>query len=214
MHVNTRLEASPVAGVRILYPDGLGLVSSSLGLDACTLPASQYAEILVSTSGLGGCSPNAVMAYGTARAIVRLVQSGQIIPEYAALTVLSGPLTSGQLQLVLYIDGQHPFGARILVAGQATGAPAPFGGALQVAFPQIASLQDLATISLTDLNISIGTRRITYYAHGRPYHPDGVALPDRCPRRGFRFAVTLTFAVTSARAATAHATVPCSALHA
>jgi len=61
---------------------------------ACARPASSR-PILISSSGLGGCPPNAVMAYGTARADVRLVQSGQVIPEYATLTVLSGPIEHG-----------------------------------------------------------------------------------------------------------------------
>ncbi len=208
LHVDTRQEPSPVTSVRLSYAQGLGVVSSSLGLDSCVRPASEFQAILISSSGLGGCPPNAVMAYGTARAIVRLVQGGQVIPEYASLTVLSGPIEHGALQLVLFIDGQRPFGARLILAGQAVTAPSPYGGALVVQFPQIASLEDVATIYLTDLQLTLGSPKIRYFDHGRPYWPGGIALPDRCPSRGFPFAVALAFRDGTHRAASTTAQCP------
>lgn len=207
LHVDTRQEPSPVTSVRLSYAAGLGVVSSSLGLDSCVRPASEFQAILISSTGLGGCPPDAVMAYGTARAIVRLVQNGQVIPEYANLTVLSGPIEHGVLQLVLFIDGQRPFGARLILAGQAVAAPSPYGGALVVQFPQIASLEDLATIYLTDLQLTLGSPKIRYYDHGHSYWPGGIALPDRCPVHGLRFAVALNFRDGTHRAAST--TTPC-----
>jgi hypothetical protein len=207
LHVDRIRQASPVTAARLFYPRGLGVVSSGLGLAACERPASEFEAVLISGSGLGGCPPNAVMAYGTVRAEVRLNQTGQVIPEYATLTVLSGPLDHGRLQLVIFIDGQRPFGGRFILSGEAVGASAPYGGALIVRFPQVASLQDIATIALTDLQLSVGSKRIIYFENGVPFHPEGTALPERCPSAAFQFAVDLEFQSGQHRGA--RTTVPC-----
>lgn len=200
-----RLTRAPLTEVRFAYPRGLGIVSSGLGLATCTRPASDFAQVLIAAPGLGGCPPNAVMGKGTARALVRL-SSGQVIREYATVTLLSGPLQQGALGLVVYVDGQRPFGAKLAFAGEVRGAPAPYGGALAVRMPVVPGLEDVATISLVELRIVIGSHRIRYYErrHGRTvsYHPDGIQLPDRCPAGGFRFRAQVGFADGSRRSAT------------
>ena len=75
-----RLTRAPLTEVRFAYPRSLGLVSSGLGLAACTRPASDFAQVLITAPGLGGCPPNAVMGVGTALALVRL-NNGQTIPS-------------------------------------------------------------------------------------------------------------------------------------
>lgn len=210
LHVDTRRERSPVARVRLAYADGLGVVLSGLGLAACQPPASAFQAVLVTSTGLGGCPTNSVMAYGALHAEVRLVETGQVISEYATLTVLSGPIANAQLQLVVFIDGQRPFGGRFLLPGATADTQSPFGGALTVRFPDVPGLADIATVSLTDLQVSIGSPQIRYYDHGRVYHPSGIALPAACPAGGFRFAVALRFKNnTLARARTA---IPCQTL--
>lgn len=193
LHVDTRRIPSPVTAIRLSYPRGLGVVSSGLGLAACRRPDTEFQAILITSHGLGGCPAAAVMGYGTALATVRLVANNQVIPEYAKLSVLSGPIESGRLKLVIFIDGVRPFGARLILAGAAAGARRPYGGALQVTFPQIASLKETAVINLTDLQVTIGSPRIYYYEHGHAYRPDGIALPTRCPRGGFKFRLDLDF---------------------
>jgi hypothetical protein len=202
-------QAQPTV-VRLAYPRTLGLLSSGLGLAACTRPASDFAQVLIEGSRLGGCSPNAVLGYGSAVAIVRLVD-GQAIPEFATVTLLSGPFEHGRLGLVVYVDGQHPFGAKLAFAGELSGAPAPYGGTLAMRLPVIPGIEELATVSLVRLQISIGAPAIRYYEPrgGRMvgYHPDGVELPARCPRGGFRFRAQIGFADgTRAEAATS---TPC-----
>ncbi len=211
MDVDLRLDPSglttaPLTEVRLSYPQNLGLVSSGLGLASCTRPPQDFAQVLISGPRLGGCSPNAVMGYGEARAIVRLVDGGQVIPEYATVTLLSGPIQQGQLGLVVFVDGQRPFGAKLAFSGAVTDAPPPYGGQLQVRLPVVPGLQDLATISLVELRVVIGSHAIRYYERrGRrvvSYRPDGVELPDACPRGGFRFRADLGFADGSRRSAT------------
>jgi hypothetical protein len=206
----TRLTEAQLTEISFAYPRSLGLISSGLGLAACTRPARDFARVLVEGPRLGGCSPNAVLGYGTAVAIVRLT-NGQVIPEYATVTLLAGPFEHGRLGLVVYVDGQRPFGAKLAFAGEVSGAPAPYGGALAMRMPVIPGIEQLATVSLVRMRISIGSPAIRYYEHrgGRTvgYHPDGVELPSRCPRDGFHFRVQVGFADgTRGEAAT---TAPC-----
>jgi hypothetical protein len=208
-----RIPKAPLTEVRVAYPRTLGVISSGLGLAACTPSAEDFAKVLISGSRLGGCSPNAVMGYGTARAIVRLVD-GQEIPEYAIVTLLSGAFEHGRLGLVVYVDGQRPFGARLAFAGQVSGAPAPYGGALTVRLHTIPGIEQLATISLLELRISIGSPAIRYYERHDGqlvgYRPDGVELPTRCPRNGFRFRAQVSFADGTSRSVVT--TTPCPAV--
>ncbi len=196
LHVDPRLAPSPVTEVRLLYPQSLGLVSSGLGLAACTPPAIDFEAVLVEGRGLDGCPRNAVMAYGTIVAEVRL-SDGQVIPEYGTLALLSGRIDEGVLGLVVQIDGQRPFAARLVLAGEVAAAPAPYGGAIAVRFPVVPSLEGVADVALTHLRLSVADPRIRYVerARGRTvrYRPEGVVLPNRCPRGAFRFRARLGF---------------------
>jgi hypothetical protein len=210
LHVDPRLAPSPVTEVRLLYPRSLGVVSSGLGLAACTRPAIDFETVLVEGTGLDGCPPNAVMAYGTIVAEVRL-SDGQVIPEYGTLALLSGPIEDGVLGLVVQIDGQRPFGGRLVLAGRVAKAAAPYGGAIAVRFPVVPSLEGVADVALTRLRLSVGDPRIRYVERVRGrivrYRPEGVVLPRRCPRGGFRFRARLGF--EDGTRATASTTVRC-----
>ena len=196
LHIDSGRVRGQLTSARVLYPKGLGLVASGLGLATCTRPQSEFRSVLIRGRGLDGCPPNAVLGYGTARAEVRLL-AGQVIEETATLTVLSGPLQLGALGLVVFVDGQRPLGAKLVFAGEVGAGHGPFGGSLAVRLPAIPSIADLATVALTDLRLSIGSRRITYYKRVRGkrvgYHPEGIALPVRCPKGGFRFRAQLGF---------------------
>ena len=64
--------------------------------------------------------------------------------------------------------------------------PAPYGGALTVRMPIVPGLEELATISLVELRITIGSHAIRYYERRRgqlfAYRPEGVALPAAARR--------------------------------
>ena len=214
MRIDSRRLSSPITEARVLYPGSLGVVSSGLGLASCVRPGSDFVQVIFQGARLGGCPPNSVMGYGTAHADVRL-SDGQVIPEYAVLTVLAGPIENGKLELVAYVDGRHPFGATLVYAGEIGAAPPPFGGMLALHMPPIPGLENVAVISLVDMQLVIGSKRITYYEHrGRrtvAYHPDGIGLPDRCPKGGFRFKAQLSF--QNGARATAGAAIGCTRLH-
>jgi len=208
LRIDPRRLSAPLLAVRLLYPDSLGILTSGLGLASCRPPAGAFAAIILDDPLR--CPRNAVLGYGTALADVRLAD-GELIPEYAGVTVLAGPVANGRVALVAYVEGQHPFGARLVYAGTlASGAP-PFGGALDVRMPEIPSLVGFATLSLLEMKLSIGSRAITYVARtsrgARDFHPEGVGLPDRCPRDAFPFRVRLDFG--DGRHAIAATRVPC-----
>jgi hypothetical protein len=209
LHVDPRGPLSPATEITVQYPRSLGIVSSGLGLAACRPPAAEFAQVLLDGLGLG-CPRNAVLGYGTALADVHL-NDGEVIPEYATVTLLAGPIEHGTVGLVVDVVGLHPFGAQLLLGGEIAAARAPFGGALVVRVPTIPGLEGFAVVTLVDMRLSIGSRQIVYSQRvGRRivrYHPDGIALPDRCPRRGFRFRVKLAF--QDGRRAAAETAVRC-----
>lgn len=213
LRVDAKRTRVPVREVRLLYPRSLGLVSSGLGLAECRRPARDFTAVLVDGFGLDGCPPNSVMGYGTIVAEVRL-SDGQVIPEYGTFALLSGGLDAGTLRLVIQIDGQRPFGGRLVLAGRVASARRPFGGAIAVRFPYVPALAGVAEIALTNLRLVVGHPRIRYVERVRGrivrYRPEGIVLPPRCPRGGFRFRARLTF--EDGRRQMADTVIPCSAL--
>lgn len=214
LHVDPRAP-SPLSELQLLYPATLGVVSSGLGLETCERPESDFEQVIVAGPlGRGNCPANSVMGSGTVRADVRIKSTGQVIPEYATLVVLAGPIDVGRgLGLIVFIDGQRPFGGKFVLAADIRGAPQPFGGMLAMRLPVAPGLSDVATVSLVDFRVTIGARDIVYYeqvkGRRRAYHPEGIVLPPRCPKRGFRFRARVTF--QDGRRETVGARAPCPA---
>jgi hypothetical protein len=210
VRVDTRLIPSPVSEVQLRYPASLGITTSGLGLDACRRRPRDFAGVVISGTGLAGCPRNSVMARGTVAGEIRL--GTRTIPEVGTVAVLAGPLQQGRLGLVTLVEGWNPIGALLAYRGSVVPAPAPYGGALALSVVQIPPAYG-ATIALSDLSLAIGSPDIVYHDRvgGRTvaYRPEGIALPARCPRRGFRFQAALTF--QDGTQTTAAAAVPCPA---
>lgn len=195
LHADLRVDPrrAPTTEVRVYYPASVGVVSSGLGLVACRRSPSDFATVLITGPTLGGCPANAVMAYGSARANVRL-SDGQVIPEFATVALLSGEVVDDRVGLVVFVTGIHPFGAKLVYRGELLAATGTFGGALVAQLPAIPSLDGTATVALTRMRLAIGSRAIVYRTRaGKRYRPEGVALPSRCPRGGFRFRAEVRF---------------------
>lgn len=205
LRVDPERHPAPITALRVRYPASLGVATSGLGLAACRPSVHQFELVMVEGMGLGGCSPNSVMGYGNARAQIRI--GTLTIGATAYLTVLAGPVVDGRMSLVTYVIGQNPFGVRLAYAGQVTDAP-PSHEELSMAFPAIPGIPEEARFALTHMTMSIGSRRVTYRdPEGLRYRPDGIMLPARCPRGGFKFTARLDFQDGShTNAAT---TVPC-----
>jgi len=197
--VDAKRLRSPVREVRLSFPASLGIATSGLGAATCRRTRAELEAVLIDGVGLAGCSPNAVMGHGSARAEVRLGAvpgaGPLVVPELARVSMLAAPFENDQFGLLFIANGVRPFGATLVFAGTIEPAAAPFGGTLLMRAPPVPT-QFAAEIALTAIAFEIGAPGIRYRRPGKSerwYRPDGIVLPGRCPKVGFPFHARLTF---------------------
>jgi hypothetical protein len=193
---------APLTHIDLRMPPNMNYLTSSLGLATC------YPQQLIER-GLHGCSPNSRLGMGSAFVEVPFGQnSGHEIPEIQALM---GPPHNGNVVVLFYANGLAPVFAQIVFAGELVSGGGPFGEDLSAAIPLIPSVTNGPPVSIVRVSSTIGPAGLTYYrrSHGRRvgYKPQGVSVPDRCPRGGFPFTADFAFADGSVVTATTH--VPC-----
>jgi len=192
--------SSPLVGMSLFYPAGIGLVTSGLGLETC--PAIQL-------EAQGRCPPDSLMGYGNAS--VALSFGSELIQEQGKITTWMAPVQNGALTLLFYAEAPTPIAAELIFTGHLVEAPAPYGGQLGIDVPLLPSVPGAPNASVVTMTATIGPMNVTYYAWFRgkriPYHPNGLRLPETCPRGGFPFAATFAFLDGSHVRATA--TAPC-----
>jgi hypothetical protein len=192
----------PLSAVDLRYPENLGIATSGLGLETCSVA-------MVEAFGADNCPSESVM--GTGSALAEIPVGPEIVHEYAPVTIFRAPTKNGQIALLLYANGLSPVDAQILLPSLLLPASAPFGGRVQIAVPLVPSLPDSPDVAVVRLTTTLGPLGITYYerVHGRAvaYHPRGLLLPDSCPHGGFPFAAELSF-VDGSRASVS-TVVPC-----
>jgi hypothetical protein len=179
---------SPLIHVNLHLPRGMNYVTTTLGLAICK-PEALIAK------GLSGCSPNSRLGYGSAYVEVPFgTGSGHEIPNIQALM---GPPRNGNIVVLFYADGRAPVYAQLVFQGELLPGSGPFGGSLDTTIPLIPSVTNGPPVSIISVNSTIGPRHLTYYkhVHGRlvGYHPQGVSVPEKCPRGGFPFFADFTF---------------------
>lgn len=193
---------SPVTQIDLLYPKHLGIVTSGLGITSCT-------TTLLSELGPEGCPSRSLMGYGTATAEIRV--GGEILEELATTAVFMAPLAEGNINLAFYVTSETPIVTDLLFPGLLLSATPPYGGDLAITVPLLESFPEGPDVALVKLRSTIGPLGVTYYEriHHKfvPYQPSGIILPPQCPRHGFPFAVTFSFADGSHT--TSRATVRC-----
>jgi len=192
----------PLTSLSLRMPSGINYTTTTLGLAIC-----QPAALLA--GGLAGCSPNSRLGYGSAFVEVPFgVGTGYEIPEIQALM---GPPRNGNLVVLFYANGQTPVSAQLVFAGEVVPDSGAFGSRLAAEVPPISSVPGGPDVSIVSVQSTIGPSHLTYYRHrhGRlvPFHPEGVSVPEHCPRGGFPFSAR--FAFQDASSATASTTVPC-----
>jgi hypothetical protein len=193
---------SPVTDVDLHLPAGLGLATSTLGLANCA-PADLIA------GGVDGCPANARIGFGSAR--VAVPAEVEPVEEEGSLTALVGPPNSEHLEVLFYAEGHSPVFAQLVFPGQVLSDNAPFSGRLDTAIPLIPTWPGGPDVAVTQMTSTIGPLGLTYYrhAHGQivPFHPRGIVVPKRCPRRGFPFRADIAFLDGTQQSATS--SVPC-----
>jgi len=183
-----RRAPAPVTEVDLHLPAGLGLATSTLGLANCEPQA-------LIVGGVTGCPANARIGFGSA--IVAVPAESEPVEEEGSLTALVGPPNSEQLEVLFYAEGHSPVFAQLVFPGRLLEDNPPFSGRLDTAIPLIPTWPGGPDVSVTRMTSTIGPRGLTYYrhVHGKivPFHPRGIAVPKRCPHRGFPFRVDITF---------------------
>jgi hypothetical protein len=181
---------SPVTGVDLYLPAGMGLATSTLGLAVCE-PARLLAL------GLVGCPANARVGMGRARGELRA--NGEIIKEEATVQAVLGPPIHENEQLLFYVETKGPVFAELVFPGEILpSASGAFSGHLNTTVPLVSAWTDGPDIAVTRFSSTLGPRGLTYFRHRHgaviPFHPRGISVPRTCPRKGFPFAVSLAFA--------------------
>jgi hypothetical protein len=198
----SRQAPSPVTNIDLHLPAGLGLATSTLGLANC-------APLALIAGGVSGCPANARIGFGSA--IVAVPAQGEPIEEQGSLTALVGLPNSEHLEVLFYAEGHSPVFAQLVFPGSVLDDSAPFSGRLDTAIPLTPTWPGGPDVAVTRMTSTIGPRGLTYYrhVHGKfvPFYPRGIAVPKRCPHRGFPFRVDLTFMDGTRQSATS--SVPC-----
>jgi hypothetical protein len=183
----------------LLDPD-IGITVSGLGLTTC-------AQARLETSGPQGCPADSWMGRGSALAEIAIGPA--ILHETANVAIVRAPEENGHPALLFYASGEAPAIAQVIFPGLLL--PAQHGERIQIDVPLVPGFPGAPAIAFVKLRVTLGPDGLTYYERVRGkvirYRPNGVLLPDRCPRGGFPFAASLTFADGS-HASTA-TTVPC-----
>jgi hypothetical protein len=193
---------TPLTQFAVRYPANLGLATSGLGVAVCS-------SATLAVSGPGACPADSRMGSGSASGEVAI--GPEVHQEVTDVAIFRGPDQEGHLALFFYASGENPVIAQLVLPGLLLPAPAPFGGLVNIAVPPIPSLPEAPDIALVGLRSTIGAEHLTYYERvdGKlvAYRPNGILLPDSCPRGGFPFAAELSFEDGSR--VDAHTAVPC-----
>jgi hypothetical protein len=193
---------SPVTAFELYLPAGAEIGSSSLGLAICS-------AAVLAASGPEGCPPNAQIGSGSA--IVTVPFGPELVQEQANIVAVMGPPVHEQVVTLLYAEARTPILAQLILPGELLPDSGVFGERLASTVPVTATLPGADDAAMTELSLDIDPPGLRYEktVHERTvgYHPQGVAIPAKCPRGGFPFRAVLHFqdgdTVTSRR------TVPC-----
>jgi hypothetical protein len=193
---------SPLTGVALHLPAGLGFFTSTLGQEVCR-PAALLAR------GVGGCSPNAIMGSGSA--LAKVLIGPEILEVPIKITVIMGPASNHHTGMLYYAEGDSAVVADLVFPGVVLGESYPFSTLLNTSIPITHSLPDAPDVAVTQMQTTVGPSGLLYSkrAHGKlvTYHPEGMAVPERCPPAGFPFAATFSFEDNTS--VTATSTIAC-----
>jgi hypothetical protein len=193
--------ASPVTSVNIHLPAGINENASELGLATCE-PAA------LAALGPAACPVNSQLGFGTAG--VEVAFGGGSIQEAASVSTFAGPPKTAS-ELLFYIEGTQPILARLMYSGHVRAESGVFGSVLETTIPLVPTVPGGNYVTMTRFESTLGPLGLTYRkrVNGRlvSFHPQGVAIPARCPAGGFPFLAELHFADGSQ--ALARTAVPC-----
>jgi hypothetical protein len=194
---------SPVVGVDLYLPAGMGIATSTLGLAVCQPP-----RLLL--LGLKGCPANARVGFGRASGKLRV--DGEVVEEAATVQSVLGPNENHHEQVLFYVETQAPVSSELIFSGELLpSSTSVFSSHLDTSIPIVPAWNGGPDIAVTSFSSTLGPLGLTYFRHVRgvsvPFHPKGIGVPVRCPQGGFPFAAQLVFMDGSR--VDARAAVPC-----
>ncbi len=185
----------PLSAVTVSYPSDLGLATSGLGLAACE-------ATVLELEGPEACPPDSEMGVGSA--LVEVPFGSDIVKETVALAIYAAASRDGYVHMSILAQGSEPVIASSVLAAVL------HPGELLISIPPIASLPGAPYVALVSMHASLGGA-LTYYERvgGRTvaYHPQGIGLPDSCPRGGWKLSASFSF--IDGQSSNASTAVPC-----
>lgn len=196
------LAPPPLTAVALRLPAGLNYTTTTLGLAVCR-PA------LLVAKGADGCPPNSRLGHGSAYVEVPFGNSSG--HELPAIQAYLGPSSTGNMTVLFYALGESPVSAQLIFQGEVLPDTGRYGSQLSTLVPPVPSVPGGPNVSVVRVQTTIGPAGLTYYRHRHghsvPFHPRGVAVPERCPRAGFPFNAQFRFEDGSSTSAST--AVPC-----
>jgi hypothetical protein len=182
---------SPLTHITAVLPEDLGFAGSTLGAATCSAAT-------LKARGPSGCPSDAVVGIGTAAFEVPF--GPEILNETTYVTTFIAPGTGTHTNLLIYAEGRQPIAASVVFTGELhTGRLDGESGTLfETTVPLVTAAPGGPDVSVLRFETTFGPAHLNYYryVHGKRvrYSPVGMTLPDRCPRGGFPFAASFTFA--------------------
>ncbi len=174
---------SPLRGVVMQLPAGVGM--SIPVLRSCG--AGRLRAL-----GAGGCP--AQSRIGDGHAIVEARAGSQLISESIDLLIFLGPPRENlQPTFEVLGQGRTPLLKRLVLSGTVIPGRPPYGEAIAMNIPPIATLPLERDASIAALSLTVGTT-----VPRRAANANTVEVPADCPAGGFPFAGEFTFADGSA----------------
>jgi hypothetical protein len=193
---------SPLEGIDLHLPGGIGLVHNTLGTAICE-------PIYLFAHGPTGCPANSRIGYGT---VIAAVPYGPVaVREAATIDAYRGTPEGEHIIILFFAEGSTPVFADLVFPGQLLEDKAPFGGRLDTKVPLVPSLPGGPNVSIVRFQSTFGPKHLLYerMVNGELeyFRPRGVTVPAACPAGGYPFAGDFSF--EDGTHLTAHTSVPC-----
>lgn len=195
-------EVPPLSRFALRLPSGMGFAASLLGLATCS------PQVLL-RRGPRACPQESLMGYGSARVEVPFGTGS--VDERARVSLFMTKPVEQRTTTLFYFDGRRPVIAPFVLQSQVITPPGSRVSVLTTSVDPIPTVPDGPEVRMVALRATIGPPGLRYFKHvGNRrvrYKPEGLSVPSRCTRGGFKFGAG--FAFSDGSRTRARATVPC-----
>lgn len=197
---------SPVTDIQLDLPAGMGLGTTDLGEETCN-------SATLFTFGPSGCPPNSRMGLGNAN--VEIPIGITRLKIHAFITIYMGIPHDQHTTLLIYAETHTPVVGDFLFPSELLPSTGIYGAQIHTKMPLIPTWPGGPLAVIVHMKTTLGPSGLTYYRHSHhklvAYTPEGLAVPEQCPRDGFRFRATYHFYDGSIVSVTHN--VPCPPAH-